>query len=136
MMVYVVMLFVLVLAAFNLASGLVMLVLEKRGNLMTLRAMGATSRQRGSIFAMTGLLISLLGIGVGLLLGLALSYLQQTTGLLEAGQGVARMPFPIDVRWGDILLILPSALVISLTTTLLPSFFVREVSSEGGYKLK
>ncbi len=136
MMVYVVMLFVLVLAAFNLASGLVMLVLEKRGNLMTLRAMGATSRQRGSIFAMTGLLISLLGIGVGLLLGLALSYLQQTTGLLEAGQGVARMPFPIDVRWGDILLILPSALVISLTTTLLPSFFVREISSEGGYKLK
>lgn len=135
-MVYVVMLFVLVLAAFNLASSLVMLVLEKRQDLLTLRAMGASSSQRSSVFAMTGLLISLIGIGSGMLLGLMLCYAQEATGFLQAGHGLARMPFPIDVRWSDVLLILPSALVISLTTTLLPSFFVREISSGGGYKLK
>lgn len=135
-MVYVVMLFVLVLAAFNLASSLVMLVLEKRQDLLTLRAMGASSSQRSSVFAMTGLLISLIGIGTGILLGLMLCYAQEATGFLQAGQGLTRMPFPIEVRWSDVLLILPSALVISLTTTLLPSFFVRKISSSVGHKLK
>lgn len=135
-MVYVVMLFILVLAAFNLASSLVMLVLEKRQDLLTLRAMGASTMQRSSIFAMTGALISLLGIVSGMLLGLALCYLQQTTGILQAGQGVARMAFPVEVHWGDMLLILPSALLISLTTTLLPGFFVRGIAGNSGYRLK
>lgn len=122
--VYVVMIFVLVLAAFNLASSLVMMMIEKRPDLYTLEAMGATHGQRASIFAAAGLLISLLGAGVGMVLGIAFCLVQSYFGVLVAGEGLSAMPFPIDVQGGDLLLILLATVVVSSVTTLLPSIFV------------
>lgn len=126
LMVYAVMLFVLILAAFNLSSSLVMLMMEKDQDLATLRAMGSTRRQQASIFAMTGLLISGLGVVLGGGLGLLLCQLQQSFGFITAGEGASRMPFPIDIQSEDLLLIAVGAVVISFLSSVLPSVFFRK----------
>lgn len=136
LMIYVIMLFILVLAAFNLASSLVMLTIEKRTDLSTLEAMGATRAQRMGIFAMTGLMISMLGSGLGLLVGLALAYIQKTFGLITVQTGLVPMPFPVAIQWGDILLIILATVVISVLTSMFPSIFLGRKSGNALRGLK
>lgn len=129
LMVFLIMTFILLLAAFNLASGLAMLILEKRADLQTLRALGMTSRMEGRIFALAGVLISLLGSFVGVTLGLILSWLQERFELIEAGQGLLTMPFPIDIQASDILLILLCTTLVSCVISMVPSFFFKKKRS-------
>ena len=55
--------FILIIASFNVVSTLSMLIIEKRDNLRTLRALGATPRMAGAIFFWEGWLISMVGGG-------------------------------------------------------------------------
>lgn len=126
-MVYGIMLFILLLAASCLSCSLVMLMLEKRLDLNTLYALGSTLRQRAGIFAMTGLYISLIGVISGLALGLVLCVLQMEFGLLMTGEGMMMMPFPVAIRWQDLVLVATGCALVSLISILLPSIFVRFV---------
>ncbi|KGN71506.1 FtsX-like permease family protein [Porphyromonas sp. COT-239 OH1446] len=119
---YAVLLFILLLAASNMASSLAMLVIEKRGDIATLYALGASASQVAGIFRSTGLLISLSGTLLGTLLGLLLCWIQLEWEPLMSGTGLGMMPFPIQVQLEDILLILLASVVVSL---LISSFPVR-----------
>lgn len=113
LMVFLIMSLILLLAAFNLASGLSMLIIEKRDDLTTLRALGLTTRSEGRIFALTGLLISFAGSLVGALLGLLVCWIQARFELIEAGNGLMTMPFPIDIKGRDLLLVLGCTAFVS-----------------------
>lgn len=126
LMIYVVMIFILLLAAFSLASSIVMLMLEKQVDLSVLTALGATARQRSTIFALTGLLISAIGIVVGIALGLILCFVQERWGLLYTGAEDMPMPFPIAVELADIGYILAGAVIITALVTLLPSIIIKQ----------
>ncbi len=117
-MVYLVMSFILLLAAFNLANGLSMLVIEKRNELDILTALGMTKQKQERIFSLSALLVSFIGVVLGLILGLLFAYLQLKFGFLSSGQGLMKQAFPIDIQSKDILLILASNLIISLAITL------------------
>lgn len=69
--------FILVIACFNVISTLSMIIIEKRDNMATLRALGATSGTIRSVFVCEGWLITLIGGIGGLLLGIALVLAQQ-----------------------------------------------------------
>lgn len=129
LMIYAIMLFILVLAAFSLASSLTMLMIEKRSDLMTLSAMGATRSQRMSIFTTTGLLISMIGCTLGLAVGVGMALLQQQFSLLTVQTGLAEVPFPVDLRWEDLALIIVASSVISLLTSLIPSTLLERGST-------
>lgn len=118
---YVVLLFVLVLAACNMASSLAMLIIEKRGDISTLYALGATEAQVGCIFRATGLMISLAGTLTGLVLGLLLCWGQQKWEFLSSGTGLGRMAFPVEVKPSDILIILASSVVVSMLVSIFPT---------------
>lgn len=120
-MVYLIMLAILTLAAFNLASSLVMLIYEKELDLRTLYMLGASPTQSAGIFAFTGLLISGIGVLVGLSLGLTLSVLQQHWGFLYSGEGINRLPFPIDIQFVDLVYILLATSLISFVSAGLPA---------------
>ncbi len=120
-MVYLIMLAILTLAAFNLASSLVMLIYEKELDLRTLYMLGASPIQSASIFAFTGLLISGIGVLVGLSLGLILSVLQEHWGFLYSGEGINRLPFPIDIQFVDLAYILLATSLISFVSASLPA---------------
>ena len=63
----------MLVAAFNIATTLIMVVMEKHKDIAILRAMGATSRSITQIFVLEGLIIGVIGTGLGTLFGL-LSY--------------------------------------------------------------
>lgn len=112
-------LLVLIDAAFSIVGALSMLILEKRGERATLRALGATDAFVRAVFRREGYLICALGGALGLLLGAGLSLAQQHFGLIEIpADSFLTKSYPIAFRWSDLLAILPAFAFVawSLTT--------------------
>ncbi len=80
--IYLILIFIVLLVAFNIYSSLRMLVLEKREDVGTLRAMGAPEPLLRNIFLCEGWLVSLLGMAIGLVVGVLLVWIQQRFGLV------------------------------------------------------
>lgn len=127
-MVYAIMCFILVLATFNLASSLAMLVMEKGQDIQTLRALGASVHAISTLFALTGVFISGIGSVCGLVLGTAFCYLQQSFGFISSGEGLSRMVFPIDMRWQDIIYIILATFVVTSLSAIIPAGFISKRS--------
>ncbi|MCH5327193.1 MAG: ABC transporter permease [Duncaniella sp.] len=78
-------LFVLVMASFNILSTMSMLIIEKEDNMRILAALGATQRMVRRIFLCEGMLIALIGGAIGIVTGIALCLVQQRFGLISLG---------------------------------------------------
>lgn len=107
--------FILLIACFNIIGSLSMLMIDKRQDVFTLRSLGATDRQICSIFLLEGRMISLAGAAVGLLLGLALCWLQQEYGLISMGGSAGSFiveAYPVSVHLGDLVLVFVTVLVV------------------------
>lgn len=109
--------FILVIASFNVVSTLSMLIIEKRDNMATLRAMGATPGQISGIFFCEGWLISLVGGTVGIILGILLVLAQQWGGFIKLSANpdqLAVTEYPVRLAAGDIFSVLALIIVIGL----------------------
>ncbi|MGN1255955.1 MAG: FtsX-like permease family protein [Bacteroidaceae bacterium] len=112
---YVFLTFILLIACFNIIGSLSMLMIDKRGDVLTLRSLGATDAQICDIFLLEGRMISLAGAFVGLLLGLLLCWLQQEFGLITMGDSSGSFiveAYPVSVHVGDLLLVFFTVLVV------------------------
>src|SRR5690606_17291601 len=89
--------FILVVATFNLVGSLAMLVMDKRQDIFILRGMGATKKLIRAIFFTEGMLITLIGGSIGIILGLVLTLLQQHVGLVPL-TGVIVDFYPMEIR--------------------------------------
>ncbi len=101
--------FIFLIASFNVVSTLSMLIIEKRGNMATLRAMGATPGMIRSIFMWEGWLISIVGGAVGILLGVALSLAQEFGGFIKLGGDPTQLAiesYPVRVESVDLLIVM------------------------------
>ena len=116
-------LFILLIAAFNLIGSLTMLMLDKKEDIRTLRNLGADNSMIRRIFTLEGWLISASGAIVGLVVGLILCLLQQQFGFIKLGSGTEYVlaAYPVQVRATDILLVLLSVLAIGFTAALIPT---------------
>ena len=103
--IYLILLFVMLIISFNIYGSLSMLIIEKRDDIATFRAMGADEALIGNIFTREGWLISLLGIAVGIVLGLLICWLQQRFGLVKMPGNFVVDAYPVVVRVTDILII-------------------------------
>ncbi len=119
MIVVIILVFIFILAAFNLIASLTMLFVEKKDNLQTLSAMGATHQSIFKIFFFEGLLISGRGIFFGLLLGYSICFLQLKLGLLTMPNSGGEA-FPIALSLMDGLLILCLVSILSLAFSFFP----------------
>ena len=113
--------FILGIASLGLFFVLIMLFLEKRSDVGLLRALGGKASLLGSIFVWQGLLISLVGSGIGLILGLMLCFLQQRYALISLGVE-SRASYPIEVRIEDVLLALGCVVGLTLLAALRPAW--------------
>lgn len=107
--------FILLIACFNIIGSLSMLMIDKRQDVRTLRSLGATDGQVCDIFMLEGRMISLAGAAVGLLLGLALCWLQQEFGLVSMGSSAGSFiveAYPVSVHVGDLVLVFLTVLVV------------------------
>jgi lipoprotein-releasing system permease protein len=122
---------IVLVAAFNIATTLIMVVMEKHRDIAILRAMGATSRSVMQIFVLEGLIIGTLGTLFGTGLGLLLAknadpLIKGLEGLFNVkifDQSVYGMEhFPSVVNTGDVVAVVVVAMSISLLATLYPAW--------------
>ncbi len=118
-------LLVLVIASFSVVGALSMLIVEKRRDIATLRALGADTPLLRRIFRTEGLLICGLGAVIGLLLGVALSLVQQYFGVIEIpAETFLTKSYPVELRLSDLFAV---AVSFSLVSLLLADVTVRSM---------
>ena len=106
-----ILIFVFILASFNLVSSLTMLFLEKKDNFLAFKSLGLTKSMLFNVFFIQGLLISLFGIIIGMLVGYLICFIQLSTGLLHISPGQA---YPIGFSFYDFLTIIGSVSALSV----------------------
>ncbi|MDP4587932.1 MAG: FtsX-like permease family protein [Flavobacteriales bacterium] len=102
---FVILTFILVIAAFNVMASLTMLIIEKKKDIFILKSIGMTDASIFSIFTWQGILINAVGALIGMVIGLLLCFLQIKFGLIEL-QGSIVDHYPMEVRGIDLLQIL------------------------------
>ena len=119
---------IILVAALNIISALIMVVMEKGRDIAILKSMGATSRSIMKIFFLQGLIISITGTVLGVLGGLGLCELLSRYQFIELPSNVYPMTtLPIKVLPLDIAIIASCSIIISLSATLYPSWKASKV---------
>lgn len=122
---------IVLVAAFNIATTLIMVVMEKNRDIAILRAMGANAKSIMKIFVMEGFIIGTLGTSLGTGLGILLAYyadavikfLERTFGIKIFDQTVYGMEhFPAEIIATDVFGVMVMALSISLLATIYPAW--------------
>lgn len=122
---------IIAIAAFNLVSTLIMVVVDKQGDIAILRTLGASSLEILRIFMVQGGVIGVVGTSIGVLLGVTLSY--WVTDWVQWLEGLLGIQFlhsdvypisylPSDLHWPDVMRVAGTALVLSLVASLYPAW--------------
>lgn len=114
---------IILVAALNIISALVMVVMEKKRDIAILKSMGATTGSIMRIFFYQGMVIGISGTLLGVLGGLGLCALLKKYPIIELPRNVYPMStMPIKVVPTDVTIIAVSAFLITLGATLYPSW--------------
>lgn len=119
--VYMILLFVLVIASFNMVGALSVLVVTKQKDVAILRAMGASTPLIRNVFMMEGVLWSLAGGIAGITLGIIICLLQQHYGLLKMQASFSVDAFPVRIIYTDAILVIITIIVIGLAAAVYPA---------------
>ena len=122
---------IILVAAFNIVSSLIMLVKDKGSAIAILRTMGASRAAVMRIFLLAGASIGIVGTAIGFALGLAFaSNIETVRRWLEALSGASLFEaeiyflsrLPSRVETGDVILVVAMSIVLSLLATLYPAW--------------
>ncbi|MBN8696684.1 MAG: ABC transporter permease [Bacteroidetes bacterium] len=109
---FIILVFILVIATFNVIGSLTMLIIEKKKDITTLHSLGADRSLIRKIFLTEGMLITFVGLLTGLLLGVIVCWLQMKFSLIQFSEGYVVNAYPIKVEIMDLLLICLVVLLI------------------------
>jgi lipoprotein-releasing system permease protein len=119
---FIILVLIIVVAAFNIVGTLILVVMEKGREIAILKAMGATRKNIGRIFMLEGLIIGLGGTALGLMLGLGLCYILANYQFVELPASVYYVTtLPVKVQLLDVAAICLAAVVVSFTATVYPA---------------
>ncbi len=130
-MMFLLLTFIIAVAAFNIVSTLVMVVTDKQSDIAILKTFGATPNTVMGIFMVQGALNGIIGTGIGVLLGVLLSLnLSQFANWLESTFGITLLPgdvyfidfLPSVLKWDDVIQVGGAALLMALLATLYPAW--------------
>ncbi len=122
---------IVLVAAFNIATTLIMVVMEKNRDIAILRAMGANARSIMKIFMLEGFIIGTVGTGLGTALGVflavyadaAIKFLERTFGIKIFDQAVYGMKhFPSEIVFSDVVVVMVMSMSICLLATIYPAW--------------
>ena len=127
---YIAMVLVIGVACFNIVSTLIMAVKDKAGDIAIMRTLGANNGFIKRIFIWYGLQAGMKGCVIGIVLGVILAL--NLTALIQGLEGVIGRKLlsdgiyfvdflPTELHWQDVLLVLLSALILSLFASLYPA---------------
>ncbi|MFH6997943.1 ABC transporter permease [Flavobacterium sp. FlaQc-57] len=116
--VYLIFTLVIIVALFNLVGALIMMILEKKGNLKTLFNLGTEIKSLRKIFLLQGTLLSLFGGIIGLILGIILVVLQQRYELIMITPTLA---YPVVFTLNNVLIVLGTIVSLGFIASLIAS---------------
>ncbi len=120
---FLILFFILFIAAFNIIGSLSMLVIEKKKDIAILKTMGATKALVTKIFLLQSMMMALIGTGSGFLLGAGICFAQQTLELIKL-QGTGTFvitAYPVKMEVFDFMLILLTVILIVMLAAWYPS---------------
>ncbi len=122
--------FILLIAAFNIVGSLTMLTIDKKKDIIILRSLGANDGLIKKIFLYEGLLISVIGGIAGMLIGALLCILQKSFGLVKINSGEGTFvvnKYPVDMHLIDFGIVLSIVVVIGFLASWIT---VKRISSK------
>ena len=125
--------FILLIASFNIIGSLSMLIIDKQTDIQTLSHLGANKKMIQRIFLFEGWLISALGAMVGLAIGLIVCLAQEHLGILKLGNGTEYVvsAYPVAVQTTDVLIVAAVVLTLGFLAAWIPARKVQEAKSSG-----
>ena len=126
---FIVLLLIVLVAAFNIVATLIMVVMEKRKDVAILKSMGATRSSIRRIFVAKGLVVGLIGTFVGDLIGLTACWLLQRYELIELPKDVFYVnTLPVKIYPEYFALVTLAAVVICTLATIYPAWQAARLS--------
>lgn len=125
------MLLMVAIAAFNVVSTLIMVVVEKESDIAILRTQGASTKTIMAIFMVQGTAIGVIGTGLGVLFGISLSFvigpvvahMESILGVQFLSSDVYPLTYlPTQILVGDVWFVASVALAMSFVATLYPAW--------------
>ncbi|MFV0530802.1 MAG: ABC transporter permease [Flavobacteriales bacterium] len=110
-MIYLIFTLILIISTFNLIGSIIILIIEKREDLVTLHAMGMDFSRIKRIFLIEGFVVSFLGGLTGIFLGFVLIILQQQFGIVRVN---AVLPYPAEITLSNLGIVLITVIVIGI----------------------
>jgi lipoprotein-releasing system permease protein len=124
--IFFILVFVLLVASFNVVGTLTMLIIEKRKDIQVLRYLGSDMKNVKKVFLLEGLIISFLGALTGLIIGSAICIVQQKFGIikLQGAESFVIDAYPVKIMIKDILLVLITITAIGFFASWYPIRFI------------
>ena len=117
-----------IVAIINLITCLLILVLERTRMVGILKAIGATNFSIQKIFLYHASYITLIGVGLGLLLGVGLCLLQQYTGFIRLDETAYYVSSaPVKIIWWQVALVCSGTIVVCFLSLIIPTYIVRSI---------
>lgn len=117
---FIILAFILVIATFNIVGSLSMLIIDKQKDIAILHNMGAEIKSVQKIFMYEGVLITVLGAAIGLILGTIICYLQIKFKLIPMTGNFVVDAYPVSLQASDYISILACVLVIGFIASWYP----------------
>jgi lipoprotein-releasing system permease protein len=119
---FIILTLIVLVAAFNIASSLIMMVMQKTRDIAILKTMGATDRSIRKIFVFKGILIGSIGTSLGVILGFTLCYLLKRYKFIDLPSDVYYITtLPVQLEALDVILIASAAMIICFIATIYPA---------------
>lgn len=120
---FIILTLIVMVACFNIASALIMTVLEKTKDIGILKAIGASNSNIMAVFALQGSFIGLLGTAFGVFLGFSACWCLKTYKFINLPRDIYYLDkLPVKMEPVDITIIIISSLAISLIATIYPAY--------------
>ena len=132
---FVILSLIVLVAAFNIISTLIMVVMEKRKDIAILKSIGASSTDIMKIFMIQGFIIGFIGTALGLLLGFLLSYIEEVYHIIKLPSSVYYITtLPVRMTIGEFIAIGVSALFLSFIATIYPAYKASRIDPAEGIR--
>ena len=120
---YLIFTLIVIIALFNVIGAIIMMIIDKKANLKTLFNLGATIKEIKRIFIIQGFLLTFLGMCIGLLLGVALVFLQKK---FEIFMIVPNLAYPVEFRITNLLIVFFTIIILGFIAAKIASSRISE----------
>lgn len=125
--IYLIFTLIIIVTLFCLTGALIMIILEKKAHIKTLYDIGFTQKKLKRIFLYQGLILSVGGVVIGLILGITITLLQQHFGLVKIADD---FPYPIVFSWKNGVLVTLTIIILSIIASYIAASRIKILMNE------